>query len=49
MLITTWVPSAFVVLLTVLAMFTLLAFERNTRVVVIKGRYTGADEDDTRE
>lgn len=34
-IINTWVPSAFVVLLTVLTMFTLLAFERKTRVVVM--------------
>lgn len=34
-IINTWVPSAFVVLLTVLTMFTLLVFERKTRVGVL--------------
>lgn len=34
-IINTWVPSAFVVLLTVLTMFTLLAFDRKTRGVVM--------------
>lgn len=34
-IINTWVPSAFVVLLTVLTMFTLLVFERKTKVRVM--------------
>ena len=34
-IINTWVPSAFVVLLTVLTMFTLLVFERKTKVRVL--------------